>query len=275
MTTYDTTPQQATARDRVRQVVVAVGALLAILGAAVGSGAFGGQPIQDAAGGALSAEATVVAPDNPAFSIWSVIYTGLVLFAVVQALPGRGADARLRSVSWWILASMLLNAAWIGVVQAGWLWASVAVIAVLVAVLSLVLVRLVRTPAPRVLDAVVTDVTVGLYLGWVSVATLANTTAALTAADVGELGLGASGWGAVLAAVAAVLALAMARYGAARPAVVVPVGLAMGWGLAWIAVGRTEGPLTDSVVAVAAGVAAAVAAVGPVVISLLRRRTRS
>ncbi|MDO8144081.1 MULTISPECIES: tryptophan-rich sensory protein [unclassified Isoptericola] len=273
MTTLQDTPQRpATARDRVRQVVVAVGALLAILGAAVGSGAFGGQPIQEAADGALSADATVLAPDTPAFSIWSVIYTGLVLFAVVQALPGRAADPRLRSVAWWILVSMLLNAAWIGVVQAGWLWASVAVIAGLVAVLSLVLVRLVRTPAPRVLDAVVTDVTVGLYLGWVSVATLANTAAALKAADVGELGLGATGWGVALVAVGAVLALAVARYGAVRPAVVVPVGLAIGWGLAWIAVGRTTGPLTDQTVAVAAGVAAAVAVVGPVVVTLVRRR---
>ena len=51
--------------DRVRQVVVLVGALLAVAAAAIGSGAFGGTPIQDAAGGALSADATPVAPDTP------------------------------------------------------------------------------------------------------------------------------------------------------------------------------------------------------------------
>ena len=65
----------ATTRDRVRQVTVLVGAVVAIAGAAVGSGAFGGQPIADAADGALSATATPLAPDTPAFSIWSLIVT--------------------------------------------------------------------------------------------------------------------------------------------------------------------------------------------------------
>jgi len=262
-----------TRADRVRQVVVAFGAVLAVAGAAIGSGAAGGQPIAEAADGALSADATVVAPGTPAFSIWSVVYAGLVLFAVVQALPGRAADPRLRAVAWWVLASMLLNAVWIGVVQAGWLWGSVAVIACLVTVLCVVRLRLVATPAPRVLDAVATDVTVGLYLGWVCVATVANVAAALAASDVGDLGLGATGWGVVLAAVAALIVVAVGVRAAGRPAVAIPVGLAAGWGLAWIAVARTQGPLVDQTVAVAAGVAAAVAVVAPIV-AALRARSR-
>lgn len=257
--------------DRVRQVVVLLGALLAVAGAAIGSGAAGGQPISEAADGALAADATVVAPGSPAFSIWSVIYAGLVLFAVLQALPGRGDDPRLRAVAWWVLASMVLNAAWIGVVQAGALWVSVAVIAVLVAVLCVVLVRLVRTAPTRRLDGVVTDVTVGLYLGWVCVATLANTAAALAASEVGDLLLGATGWGAVLAVVAAGVVVAVALFGARRPGVTVPVGLAAGWGLAWIAVARFQGPLTDQTVAVAATLAAVVALAAPVVVTLRRR----
>src|SRR6478752_3212776 len=127
MATLASSPS-VTAADRTRQVVV-------LIGAAVASGAFGGQAIQDAADGALSASATPLAPDGPAFAIWSLIYVGLAVFAVVQALPGRGADPRLRAVSWWVLASMLLNAVWIGVVQADALAASVLVIAVLLAVL--------------------------------------------------------------------------------------------------------------------------------------------
>lgn len=263
-------PAGPTGADRVRQVVVLLGALLAVGGAAVGSGAAGGRPVAEAAGGALSADATVVAPGGPAFSIWSVVYLGLVAFAVVQALPGRAADPRLRAVSWWVLVSMLLNAAWIGVVQAGVLWGSVVVIAALVAVLCTILVRLVRVAPTRRLDMVVTDVTVGLYLGWVSVATLANTAAALAAAEVGGLGLGASGWGVVLVLLGALVAVGIGRSGAGRPSVTVPVGLAAGWGLAWIAVARVEGPLTDQTVAVAAAVAALVAVVAPVVLALRR-----
>jgi hypothetical protein len=269
-TTLDRTPVTA---DRVRQVGVLVGAVVAIAGAAIGSGAFGGQAIQDAAGGALSATATPMAPDVPAFSIWSVIYLGLAVVAVAQALPGQATNPRLRATAWWVLASMLLNALWIGVVQAGSLVGSVLVILALLAVLCVVFVRLVAVPPQGVVDRVV-DVTVGLYLGWVSVATLANIAAFLADAGVGDLGLGATGWSTVLLVAAAVLALAYAAYGRTRPSVVVPVGLAMSWGLAWISRGRAAGPLEDGTVAVVAGVASAVALVGSVAVVLLARRRR-
>ena len=272
MTSTRTAAETTTSRDRVRQVTVLIGAIVAVVGAAIGSGAFGGQPIQDAAGGALSASATPIAPDTPAFSIWSVIYTGLVVFAVVQALPRQGSDSRLRAVSWWVLASMLLNALWIGIVQAGSLGGSVLVILTLLAVLSVVFVRLVRLAHTGTATSLVTDVTVGLYLGWVSVASLANITSFLTAAEVGELGLGATAWATIVLAAAATLGIAYAMFGARRPSVAVPTGLALGWGLMWIGLGRTNGPLVNETVAVAAFLAAAVAVLAPVVTSLLARR---
>ncbi|RXR26767.1 tryptophan-rich sensory protein [Oerskovia turbata] len=261
-----------TSADRVRQVTVLVGAAVAIVGAAFGSGAFGGQAIQDAAGGALAADATPVAPDGPAFSIWSVIYLGLAVFAVYQAVPRQATDPRLRSVSWWVLASMLLNAAWIGVVQTGILPLSVVVIGVLVAVLAVILVRLVRTPPTSAVQTLVLDGTVGLYLGWASVATLANVAAALTDAGVGEGGLGATGWGVLVVAAGAVLAVAYALFAARRPVVAIGTGLAMAWGLGWIAYGRANGPLVDGTVAVAAGIAAGVALLAPVLTTLRARR---
>lgn len=264
-------PQGATTADRVRQVVVLIGAVVAIAGAAIGSGAAGGQPIQDAAGGALAADATVLAPDSPAFSIWSVIYAGLAIFAVYQALPSRGADPRLRSISWWVLASMLLNAAWIGVIQGGWLWVSVVVIAVLVAVLAVILVRLVATPAPGWFAALVTDGTIGLYLGWASVATLANVAATLTANGIGT-SVDASVGGVIVLAAGALLAVAYAVFAGRRPVVAVGIGLAMAWGIGWISAGRFHGPLIDETVAVAAATAAAVALVAPFVAVGVRRR---
>ncbi|WP_251150391.1 tryptophan-rich sensory protein [Cellulosimicrobium sp. Marseille-Q4280] len=261
-----------TTTDRVRQVVVLVGSLVAAGAAAYGAGAFGGTAVEQTAGGALSADATPVAPDNPAFRIWSVIYLGLFVFAVYQVLPRHAATPRLRATAWWVLASMVLNAAWIGVVQAGWLAASVAVIAALLAVLAVIVVRLVRsTPDSRV-QAVVLDGTVGLYTGWVSVATLANVAATLSDAGVGELGLGATGWSVVLVALAAVLAVAWAAFTARRRALALGIGLAMSWGLAWVAVGRFTGPLEDTTVAWAAVAASAVALVAAIGAVLVRRR---
>ena len=88
----------------------------------------------------------------------------------------------------------------------------------------------------------------------------------------GELGLGATGWSVVLVSAAALLAVAYGVYGRRRPALVVPVGLAMAWGLAWIGVGRTQGPLVDETVGTAAFVAAGVALLAPLVAALAGRR---
>lgn len=262
----------ALSSDRVRQVTVAVGALLAVGAAAVGSGAFGGQPIADAAGGALSAEATPLAPDTPAFRIWSVIYAGLVLLAVYQALPRQATNARLRATAWWVLGSMVLNAVWIGVVQAGLVAASVAVILALLGVLAVVLVRLVASPPSGAGEAAVLDGTIGLYLGWVSVASLANIAAWLAHAGVGELVIGPTAWSVVVLALGAGLAVAYAVFARRRPVVALATGTAMAWGFAWIAVGRTQEPLVEPVVSVVAAFAAGLAIGAPLVATLLARR---
>ncbi|WP_084037859.1 tryptophan-rich sensory protein [Demequina sp. NBRC 110053] len=265
-----TTTADATTADRTRQVVVLLGAILAIAGAAWGSGAFGGTPIAEAADGALAADATLLAPASGAFGIWSVIYLGLAAFAVVQALPSRAADPRMRAVAWPLLVSMVLNAVWIATVQAELLWLSVIVIAVLVATLARVVVTLIAHRPSRVADAIVTDITTGLYLGWASVATAANVTAW------GADALGASPddgtWvAAAVLVVVAVIAAAFARAARTAPWVAIPAGLAMAWGLGWIAYGRAEGDPHDLVVMWAAGIAACVAFAAPF---LMRDLTR-
>ncbi|MGC4174139.1 tryptophan-rich sensory protein [Demequina sp.] len=241
------------ASDRVRQVLVAVGAALAIAGAAWGSGAFGGTPIEDAAGGALAPDATLLAPGSTAFSIWSVIYAFLVLFAVVQALPSRAAEPRYRAVSWWVLASMVLNAAWIAVVQAGWLWLSVVVLGAIVVVLVLVALRLDRSEPAGPLDTAATEVAVGLYLGWTSVALAANLAAAL------------DGVGTALAIVlTAVVTLAGSGFAwwLLRRALGASVALAMAWGAAWIGFARLDDPRNLAVVTAAIAGATLLAVVG-------------
>lgn len=254
--------------DTVRQAGVLVLAVLATAAATVGSGAFGGTPIDQAADGALSATATPVAPGGPAFSIWSVIYTGLLAYAVWQALPARRTDPRQRRTGWLAALSMLLNAAWIGVVQAGGLWPSVLVVVALLAVLVAVLRVCLAVPARTRVEAVLVDGTFGLYLGWVTVATIANVTAALAASDVGPLGLGATGWSVTLMVVAGALGVAYARWTGGRLA----VALALAWGLAWVAVARSTGEPRDGAVALTAALAAAVTLGAAVVVRVTRAR---
>ena len=240
--------------DVVRQAVVAVSAVVAVVGSAIGSGAFGGTPIAEAGGGALSAEATLVAPDGPAFAIWSLIYLGLVAYAVHQALPAQRTARRHRATGWLAAASLVLNAVWILVAQAGYVALSAGIIAVLLAVLVAVVVRLARDPERNRVDGTLTDGTFGLYTGWVSIATVANVAAALKDAGVTEGVLGAETWAVFLAAVAAGIGTLMASVTRGS----LGYGGALTWGLAWIAVGRTSGPDTAGTVVVAAGLSAVI-----------------
>jgi hypothetical protein len=243
----------ATSADRVRQVCVTVSEVLCVLGTLVGVGLLGGTEVQDSAGGALSAEATRLAPAVPAFSIWSVIYLGLAAYTIWQWLPSSVTE-RTRSTGWLAMASMLLNAGWLLVTQQGWIWVSVVVIVALVLVLGELLRRLTRQPAGGTVERVVVDGTFGLYLGWVAVATCANVTAALVASGVRPSDAVADALGVVVLVVAAALGVVFARTLGGRWA----VAAAMAWGLGWIAVGRTSGTPESLLVGLAAAVAALV-----------------
>ncbi|MGD8166179.1 tryptophan-rich sensory protein [Herbiconiux sp. P16] len=233
--------------DRTRQVVVAAGAVIAVVGSFIGSGAAGGTPIQDAAGGALSADATLIAPAGPAFSIWSVIYAGLLAYAVWQFLPRQTASPRQRRLGYPIAVTLLLNAAWILSVQAGLLALSAVVIVVLLAALLLTFVLVVRTrrSGQSWVESVVVDGTAGLYLGWVCVATAANLTSALMVAGFDGFGWSPDAWGCAIVIVAGLAGLALAVFGNGRLA----PSAALAWGLVWVAVSRISGDLVSPLVA--------------------------
>lgn len=237
--------------DTVRQATVAVSAIIALVGSFVGSGAAGGTPIAEAAGGALTASSTQVAPGGPAFAIWSVIYTGLIAYAVWQLLPAQRSAERHRALGYPIALSLVLNAAWILSIQFDALPLSVPIIAALLAVLVWAFFRaLAHRPTSRV-DAFITDGTIGLYLGWVTVATVANTAALLMAAGFTGFGLAPEAWSVALSLIAGVIAALTAVRGRGR----IAPALASTWGLAWIAVARLTGPLFSTPTAVAALVA--------------------
>jgi hypothetical protein len=247
----------------VRHLVVAVSAVLAVVAAFIGSGAAGGTPIAEAADGALAADATLIAPAGPAFAIWTLIYLGLLAYAAWQFFPQVRADPRHRRLGYPIAASMLLNAAWILSIQAGLLWLSVVVIAVLLAVLCWLYATCIRRPPRALADALITDGTIGLYLGWVSVATAANVTAALVASGFDGWGLPPEMWSVLVIEVAAI---AIAVLGVVSRGGLAPM-IAASWGLAWVAVGRLAGEPHS----VATGVAAIIGIVLIVVATLTAR----
>jgi hypothetical protein len=253
-----------TVKDIVRQIVVVASMAIAVVGSAFGSGAFGGPSITTASSGALSASYTPVAPAGPAFSIWSVVYLGLLAYTVWQALPAQRADARQRRVGYPVAVTLVLNAAWILTAQAGLLVLSGVVIAALLATLAGTFLALLATRPRGLVEGVVLDGTMGLYLGWVSVATVANVAAILASSGVrpGEAGRDATAV-VVLLVVGAIGALLAVRDGGR----LAPTA-AIAWGLAWIAVGRLTGELLSTPAAVAALVAAGLVVVVTLVVRI-------
>lgn len=258
--TRPTSARPAGVADTVRQVVVLVTSVLAIVAAFIGSGAFVGTPIQEAAGGWLDADSTLIAPGQRAFSIWSVIYTGMLAYAIWQLLPAQRTDARHRRIGYAVAASLVLNALWIGVVQLDLLGLSLPVIVVLLAVLSWLFVQLRRMPPKNLVDTIVTDGSIGLYLGWVVVATAANATAVFAAAGFSGWGLADETWAVIVIAAAAAVGVGLAIWGRGR---IAPM-LSLCWGLSWVAVAR----LTDEPESTTTAIAAIIAVVVVVAVTL-------
>lgn len=265
MTTTSTSPDhQAHQRQGLaRQIIILVSSVVAIIAAFIGSGAFFGTPIQQAAGGFLDADSTLIAPGTGAFSIWSVIYTGMLAYAIWQVLPAQRSDLRQVQIGWWVAASLILNAIWIGVVQADLLYLSLPVIALLLIVLCRIFVILRRTTPKNTVEIIVADGAIGLYLGWVIIATTANATAILVAAGFDGFGIAPEMWSTLVLTVAAAIGIALAFWGSGR---LTPT-LALCWGIAWVAIAR----FTDQPYSPATGVAAIVATVLVVVATIVAR----
>lgn len=249
--------------DILRQSLVLAAVTFMLIASLVGSGLFGGEDVDDTQGGALDADSTVLAPDGPAFSIWSVIYVLMIAYAIWQALPSQRSRERQRRAGWWIALTAVLNGLWLVAAQFITLFATVVAIVLLLIALAITIRVLTVHRGSSPLAAVLMDVTVGLHLGWVALATVANITAWLAAdvapeswADAAEpVGI------AVLVVVAIIgVAVGLGTSGRLAPSV------AMSWGLLWIGIGRTAGEPESTPVAIAAWIAAAVVLITPIVV---------
>lgn len=235
--------------DLARRLFVTAAEIFCITGTLVGTGVIGTR-VAESSGGALSADATLIAPLGTAFSIWSVIYVGLFAYTIWQWLPRVASTARERQIGWLAGITMILNAVWLLVTQVGWIWVSVLVIIALALTLGILVKRLHENPESSLLGKLIVDGTFGLYLGWVTAATCANIAAAGSATGWGSGGA-TDEWIAVvvLTVAAALSAVYIALLG---PRFAVAAGIA--WALAWISVGR----LTDEPASQLVGIAAAV-----------------
>lgn len=247
-------------QDIARQTVIIASATFMLIAAAVGSGAFGGTSVNELQDGALSAQGSYLAPAGPAFSIWSLIYIGLIAYTVWQALPAQRSDERQRLVGWWIAGTMILNGLWLVTAQFLTLPLTVLVIALLLAALARVIILLNRHRPRTIAERIVVDGSNGLHFGWVTIATVANTSAWLTQIAPASWADNADAWAVAVLVVVLVIGVASALLTKR-----IAPSLATAWGLAWLAVGR----LTDEPDSTVTGIVAIIVAVLLVVAGII------
>ena len=153
-----------------------------VLVATIGTIAFNGLAAAGYVNGVTPAEIsdkypTILTPAGYAFSIWSLIYVGMIAFSIYQLLPSQ--LERFRQVRTLYILSCLLNCGWIYFWHRDSIGICLALITALLA--SLVLIMWQFRDAASAREALFTKAPFGLYAGWVTAATLVNLAIFLTA----------------------------------------------------------------------------------------------
>jgi hypothetical protein len=146
-------------------------------------------------------------PAGYVFSIWGLIYLGLIALSVFQALPSQKANPRMRNTGWWIALGGLANIIWI------FLWHYQQFPLTLVAMLTLLATLIVTYLRLEIGKTTVSNaekwavrVPISIYLGWITVATVANVTSLLDYLNWNGFGLPPEIWMVIILAAVLVIA---------------------------------------------------------------------
>ncbi|MFT3892555.1 MAG: tryptophan-rich sensory protein [Anaerolineales bacterium] len=203
-------------------------------------------------------------PAGYVFAIWGIIYIGWIAFTVYQFLPSQKENPRLRRLGYLFAVSNLLNAAWLFTWHYNYFGLGVLVmLALLVTLIASYLSLNVNLSSTKGAEWWSVDLPFSIYLGWITVATVANITDWLFFISWSGFGIHAMTWAVIMIVVASIVGLLMAltRRDAAYLFVLV-------WSFIGIAVKQTPAPsvVTTAWIATAAMLVLAI-------YSLWRQRT--
>jgi hypothetical protein len=201
-------------------------------------------------------------PANLTFSIWGVIYILWVVFALYQARDVFKKEKVqmpfLFQISWLFILSCAANSAWIFAWQYQQVGLSLIIMIILLITLSALYLRLdVGRVAVPLKEKLCVHLPFSVYLGWITVATIANVTAYLVSVHWDGLGISDVMWTQLVIGVGVLitfLALIMRRD--------IAYSLVVVWALLGIYLKRTTQGSLNSNVATTALIAMAIVAVG-------------
>ncbi len=261
---YDSVPSMRSGNITTLSVANTVAyALMIMINALAGSTALiGGQQTSEVS----NTNSTLVTPAGFTFAIWGLIYLLLGIFVAYQLV----VRPRLRSshgrIGWLFILSSALNMLWLFAWQYELLVVSVIIMLLLLGSLIAIYLRLgVGKEKVGFAERLAVHLPFSVYLGWITVATVANISAALVSIGWGGFGIAPELWAiAVLLLILAItVTIAFDRRDVAFGAVIV-------WALAGVAANQSDNPSI-----VAAAVISAVVIVAVFAVSLLRIRRGS
>lgn len=141
-------------------------------------------------------------PAGWVFSIWSLIYLGLLAFSVAAWRGSGSVRERAVSVAGPYLVNAVANASWIFAWHHRLLPLSFAVMLVILGTLVVIFRRLRARPTPSRAATWLVDAPFSLYFGWITAATILNFAALLYDRQHYPFGLGMDGWALVSVGVA-------------------------------------------------------------------------
>lgn len=149
-------------------------------------------------------------PAGYVFAVWFVIYVFLGGFAIYQALPGQRQHPDLQRVGYLFALASLANIAWIFTWHYGLLPLSLIAMLVLLGSLIAIYLRLNigRRQVP-VRERWLLQVPFSLYLGWITVATIANVSVLLFSLGWDGFGLDPITWTVIILLIGLAITLAV------------------------------------------------------------------
>ena len=204
-------------------------------------------------------------PAGYVFSIWGLIYLGLIAFMIYQALPAQSDNALLKKIypAYWI--GSLANIVWL------FLWHynvfSLTLLAMLTLLACLIYIYNQFIKAGSELDRNqkwLVKLPFSIYLGWISVATIANVTQVLFYFEWGGWGIAPEVWAVIMLGIATVLGVVMMWREHDVAYVLV---------LVWAFIGISNSQADTALVANAAWLGSALLIIAIFLIALLRRRS--
>jgi benzodiazapine receptor len=149
-------------------------------------------------------------PAGYVFAIWGVIYIGWIAFSIYQALPSQRNNPRLQRIGWLYALSSVLNAGWLFTWHHELFPLSVVVMIALLVTLIAIYLRIDNGRARvSTIEKWCVNIPFSVYLGWISVATIANITDLLYYWHWDGWGIAPEMWAVILLVVATALALTM------------------------------------------------------------------